>query len=129
MPVANAGGNRTLVEHSAASLDGRASTDNGSITAYRWTQQAGPPVTVLDPDSARLSIPELPAAPATLMFRLQVTDNEGCIDFDTVVVNVIRKEPDIPDYIDSATSAGGALGPAGLVLLLLVGLARNRRRA
>lgn len=128
LPVANAGPDQSRDEGTPATLDGSASSDDGSIAAYRWTQVAGPPVALLDSQSATPSIAALPDGPSTLGFRLQVTDDTGSIGFDAVDIVVLRSEMDTgPPASDPPAGGAGAPALASLSLLLLAGLRRRRR--
>ena len=59
--------------------------------SYRWSQVAGPSVTLSNTQAAKptFTAPDVGPGGASLTFRLTVTDNEGLKDTDTTVVNVI----------------------------------------
>ena len=87
-PVANAGADQTVNEATLVTLDGTGSTDSdGTITAYQWTQTAGPVVAITNADQATATFTS-PAAPASLTFQLQVTDDDAATDTDSVVITV-----------------------------------------
>jgi hypothetical protein len=78
-PVADAGANQTVSENTAFTLDGSASSDDGTIQSYIWTQTGGTPVLVENPfmtASATLAVtaPEVAPLGETLTFELVVTD-------------------------------------------------------
>ncbi|MEO5945177.1 MAG: hypothetical protein ABIP79_00060 [Chitinophagaceae bacterium] len=97
-PIANAGTDITvtynlqscMMEPSFINLDGRASYDpDGTIDVYQWTlistDNASP--IILNSNSAFALINNL--VPGNFIFRLQVTDNDGATDDDTVNVNTV----------------------------------------
>lgn len=97
-PIANAGTDITvtynlqscMMEPSFINLDGRASYDaDGTIAVYQWTlistDNASP--IILNSNSAFALIDNL--FPGKFIFRLQVTDNDGAADDDTVIVNTV----------------------------------------
>ena len=95
-PVANAGPDRTVVQRSTVRLDGGASSDpDGTLSAVRWLQVAGPAVTLSGSTtlSPSFEAPRLPgsATTATLTFELIVTDDDGVSASDRVSVTVTRK--------------------------------------
>jgi hypothetical protein len=87
-PIANAGVDRSAVAGSTVALDGSASRDpNGTITAYQWSQTAGPTVALAQPNAVTTTF-TAPAVAAVLTFQLRVTDNSGNSAVDTVDVTV-----------------------------------------
>lgn len=78
-PTANAGPDRTVASATPVTLDGSASTDpDGTITAYAWTQTAGPMVALANAHTVRASFTAPTVAANTLLtFMLDVTDNGG----------------------------------------------------
>ena len=79
-PAADSGGNIAVDEGTAATLDGRGSSDpeNGALV-FAWTQTGGAPQAALpgaDTARATFTAPELEAS-AVLTFRLTVTDPDG----------------------------------------------------
>jgi hypothetical protein len=91
-PTANAGPDQNVTVSSAVTLDGSGSSDSdGTITGYNWTQISGTSVTL---SSSTVVNPTFtaPASPATLVFGLTVTDNNGATSpQDTVTINVANK--------------------------------------
>lgn len=87
-PVANAGLNQVVtLPVNSITLNGNASSDpDGTITAWSWSQVAGPSsVTIGSPDKPVASASGLTAA-GDYVFELKVTDNRG--DSDTAQVTV-----------------------------------------
>ena len=91
-PLAEAGLPQVVPPGAVVTLNGRASSDpDGQAVAYRWSQQAGPPVTL---DQAHTDRPTFiaPNNPATeVMLRLTVTDPGGLSASDTTTVVVTDK--------------------------------------
>jgi PKD repeat protein len=92
-PVANAGPDKTVQQRTNVTLDGRGSLDpDGAIVAYAWRQVSGPPVTLSGANTsvATFAAPKVGSGTATLVFELTVTDNNGAMAADQVVVTVTR---------------------------------------
>jgi plastocyanin len=102
-PVADAGGDRTVVEGSPVTLAG-AHHGGGLGTTFAWMQVGGPAVALAGADSAYPSFtaPALPGPdPVDLVFALRVTDGaaESAPDYATVQVVSANRAP--------AAAAGG----------------------
>ncbi len=76
-PVSSPGPNRRVNPGAAVLLDGSASSDDGAIASYAWTQLAGPAVTLAGAGSANASFTAPGSPGAVLTFRLTVTDDVG----------------------------------------------------
>ncbi len=90
-PTANAGPDQSVDEQSAVSLDASASSDaDGTITGFAWTQTGGTAVALTGANTGTPSFtaPAVSAAGETLTFQVQVTDDDGATDTDTVDVQV-----------------------------------------
>ncbi|MHC1743206.1 MAG: PKD domain-containing protein [Syntrophobacteraceae bacterium] len=90
-PVADAGPDQNIVEGRTVTLNGSNSSDSdGTIASHRWTQTAGPAVTLSSTTAARPTFPtpNVGTNGAALTFRLTVTDNAGATATDTCNVNV-----------------------------------------
>ncbi|HLF45838.1 MAG TPA: PKD domain-containing protein [Chitinophagaceae bacterium] len=97
-PIANAGSDIVLtynlqsctLEPASFNLDGTVSTDpDGTIDFYKWelifTDNAT--LKIINPGNVIASVNNL--LPGNYIFRLQVTDNDGVTDDDTVLVNTV----------------------------------------
>jgi hypothetical protein len=96
-PTANAGPDQNnAAEQSTVVLNGTGSSDSdGSIpgSGYAWTRTSGPGVTLNNANSAVASFtaPTISGGspPINYTFELEVTDNEGATDTDTVNITVV----------------------------------------
>lgn len=111
-PSAAAGQAQTVVKGQAVTLDGTASADaDGDRLVYRWSQVAGPAVTLSDPAAAKPSF-TAPRASGTLTFALVVGD--GKVESAPASVDVT-----VRDRAPVASSGTAALTTgAGHVVLL-----------
>ena len=93
-PVADAGGDQTAGSRQRVYLDGRGSSDpDGQIVRYHWTQSAGKAVSIRNADSdlADFTSPRVRrGAVQTLVFQLEVTDNQDATAVDQITVQVTR---------------------------------------
>jgi K319-like protein len=89
--IANAGTDLNVESGATFQLDGSGSSDpEGRPFTYLWTQIAGPPATLTDEQTAHPTV-KAPTGPATLKFRLTVTNSERATSTDDVVVTVAPK--------------------------------------
>ncbi len=92
-PLAQAGPDQTVPQAAAVSLDGSGSSDpDGTIDRFEWIQESGPIVSLTGADTASptFTAPSaVLAAPAPLVFKLVVIDNEGRGDVDFVQIDVV----------------------------------------
>ncbi len=85
-PIANAGTDKTItLPINTVTLNGSA-TDDGSITAYAWTQTAGPSPTLTGQNTSTLQLSNL--TEGVYQFTLTVTDDKGATGSDAVTVTV-----------------------------------------
>ena len=103
-PVADAGVDFGAQGTTLAQLAGSATDADGTIASIAWTQTAGTAVVLSAADvyDPTFVAPDVVAAEA-LTFELAVTDNEGAVDTDDVLVTV---EPLIPANAGPVAHAG-----------------------
>ena len=89
-PVADAGGDKTVVEGTFVILSGSNSIDcDGVVTSYQWSQLSGAPVTIFDASQAEATfIAPMPFSNNPHVFQLLVTDDDGATGTDTVEITV-----------------------------------------
>lgn len=90
-PVADAGPDQTVQEHSPVILNGTGSYDPDiDAITYHWTQLFGPAVTLLNANTAHptFTAPAVGATGATLVFDLTVTDPHNLTASDSISVFV-----------------------------------------
>ncbi|WP_374346966.1 hypothetical protein [Chitinimonas sp.] len=94
--VANAGPTQTVQAGKPVKLDGQASrsASGAALAAYLWTQLSGTPVNLQNPAAAIASFtaPNIAVA-ETLVFRLEVKDQDGTTASANVSVNVMPAGP------------------------------------
>jgi hypothetical protein len=93
-PTANAGPNIAITEPaSSTTLTGTGSTDaDGTIVSYKWSMVSGPSEAVIaDPSNVTTTVSGL--VKGMYYFRLEVKDNGGLTDDDTVKVTVNAAPP------------------------------------
>lgn len=93
-PSVSAGTDAAVDAASEVVLSGSASDADGRIVSLRWTQIAGPTVSLSGADtaSARFVAPA-PTEPTVLGFRLQATDDGGATGTDEVSITVRAAPP------------------------------------
>jgi len=91
-PIADAGKDQMVNENTAnVKIDGSGSHDpDGTITSYKWTQTAGPAVTLSNASNPTptFTAPQV-NSDTTLTFSLTVTDNDGSTSTNAATTNVI----------------------------------------
>ncbi|MEH6472918.1 MAG: FG-GAP-like repeat-containing protein [Halopseudomonas sp.] len=91
-PLAHAGADVTIQQNLYVELTGSQSLDSdGVIVEYSWKQTAGIPVQLNGASNSESSFVApilLAGEAATLVFELSVTDNDGLLDTDSVIVNI-----------------------------------------
>jgi hypothetical protein len=89
--IANAGPDQNVESDATFQLDGSGSSDpEDRPFTYLWTQVGGPPAVMTNEQTAHPTV-QAPTGPATLKFRLTVTNSERATSTDDVVVNVAPK--------------------------------------
>lgn len=104
-PTANAGNDQWIqLPNNSVSLSGAASTDpDGTISGYAWSKISGPAqFNISSANNVNTSVTNLVAG--TYLFRLVVTDNNGAIGDDTVLITVAPAPP--PPNIPPVANAG-----------------------
>ncbi len=112
-PSVNAGTDQTItLPISSVTLTGSATDTDGTISSYSWTKISGTGGTITSPSSASTTIIGLSAGSYT--FRLSVTDDDGAVSSDTLVVVVnpqtvgVCPVPQKIVILGSSTAAGNA---------------------
>jgi predicted secreted protein len=122
-PVADAGAPQVVVQGATVTLDGSRSWDgDGTIASYAWRQTAGPRVQLGDATAAVATF-VAPAGPASLAFRLSVTDDAAASSSTSVAVEVTTGKLTV-----GCSSGGSAAGLGSCALLWPAGLLGRRRR-
>ncbi len=111
-PTASAGPDRRVNPGSAVNLNGTASSDDGTIVSYAWSQTAGPAVNLNNANTAESSFTAPNAPGATLAFQLTVTDDVGLARSDSVNV-AINTPPAANAGPDQAVGFGAAVALNG----------------
>lgn len=87
-PVANAGTNKIItLPVTTTTINGSASDADGTVTTYAWTQVGGTAATLVNANTAILTVNGLTTA-GTYTFRLTATDDDGATGYDEVTVTV-----------------------------------------
>jgi hypothetical protein len=98
-PIANAGGNKTVNEHSAVTLNGSGTDPNDDPIHFTWTQTDGPSVTLAgaDTETPSFTAPFVNALGTQLTLQLLVWDDFGGwgLDSATITVKNINDPPNI----------------------------------
>jgi secreted trypsin-like serine protease len=135
-PVAAAGPDMSVKPGTSVQIDGSTSTDAGFglIASYRWQQVAGTPVTLQDA-TAKMTSFLAPDATGSFEFELTVTDEQGTVATDRVVIAVSKNAgAGSTDAESQDTATGGCSSSSGvpglaLGLLAVLGvLVPSRRR-
>ncbi len=104
-PVADAGADLSLCEGSTGTLGGSTPGSGGTAPyVYAWTPMIGL-------SSSTIGNPTVTAS-VTANYMLVVTDANGCIDMDTVIVNVWGR-PTVDAGADDSVACGGTIGLSG----------------
>ena len=89
-PSADAGEDFTVNEQQSVTLSGSGTDSDGTIDTYLWTQTSG---TAVNLSNVAVANPSFTSPTLTqseqLTFELTVTDNQGAIDVDSVIVTVV----------------------------------------
>ncbi len=109
-PTVSAGLDQTVNEGNAVLLTATASDPNGSIVSYLWKQDEGPVVTLSGQSTATASFttPSIDTPSESLLFTVTVTDNDGRIATDSVMVTV-NNAPTVTAGIDKIVNEGDSV--------------------
>jgi len=94
-PTADAGSDQTVKSGTTVTLSGSNSSDpDYGIPLFKWTQTEGDTVTISDATSVTptFSPPSVDGDKKTLTFQLEVTDNGGLTNTDTVQITVEKND-------------------------------------
>jgi len=93
LPSANAGANQTItLPTNSVTFTGSGTDPDGTIASYQWTKLTGPAqFNIVAPTAAQTVVNNL--VQGVYSFELRVTDNQGGIGRDTVVVTVNAAPP------------------------------------
>ncbi|MGD8593809.1 MAG: hypothetical protein PVF82_13295, partial [Gammaproteobacteria bacterium] len=108
-PVANAGGDQSVVAGESITITGSGSDSDGNITSYAWSRVAGPVVTFNPANTAVVSFtaPSLTAT-ETVTLQLTVTDNDGATASDEVDITILpaNRPPSVTAGVDRLANVG-----------------------
>ena len=123
-PEANAGNDQSVTAEARVVLSGTGSSDpDGDSLSFLWRQLSGPAVTLSAASSATTEFTAPPVTQiARLEFELEVSDTGGLSATDRVIVTVNPKP-----VASGGGGGGGAVGPYGLLCLLLFAALRRYR--
>jgi len=93
-PTANAGANQTVQQGDPVTLNGSGSDSDGTIVSWSWQHVSGPAVSLSNAGSQVASF-TAPNSAGEIRIRLTVTDDDGALDTDDVIITVEEAaEPD-----------------------------------
>jgi Right handed beta helix region/Secretion system C-terminal sorting domain len=92
-PTANAGADLTItLPNSSVTLSGTGADVDGTVVHYQWSKVSGPsPYNILKSDTAITVVNGM--VQGIYQYKLTVTDNEGLIGVDTLLVTVLPAPP------------------------------------
>lgn len=109
-------------------LDGwRAQDVDGTLVGWSWVQLSGDAVVLSDP-AAPQPFFNAPARAGTLVFELTVTDDAGATGSGRLTVTVLPGPAPADPQVAALPGGSSALGPAGLLAMILACLPSRRRR-
>jgi hypothetical protein len=101
-PVANAGADQTItLPTSSVALNGSGADRDGTIVSYSWNKISGPQPYVLS-SSTLPSVSLSGLAEGSYQFELTVTDNQGAVGKDTVMIGV-NPAPNQPPVVNAGS--------------------------
>lgn len=94
-PIVDAGTTENItLPINEVTLKGTATDPDGNIVSYLWEQISGPPVIINTPTEKNTTVSNLVAG--SYIFRITVTDNDGALASDEVIVTVIDENGNVP---------------------------------
>ena len=122
-PVANAGPDMIALAKSQVILMGSGEDSDGTIASYQWGLSFGPPITLVDADTATASFtaPEWTPLTADFTILLTVTDDLGATASDEVKITInapprARAGPDrVVNELTEVTLSGSGSDPDGSI--------------
>ncbi|HRE50193.1 MAG TPA: PKD domain-containing protein, partial [Flavitalea sp.] len=108
-PAAQAGSNRSItLPENSVSLDGRSSSDpDGTIVRYTWSYVSGPSSWSIDNANNAVATAR-GLTEGSYYFRLEVEDDKGATDADTMIVAVNSASVPPPAVNQGPTAVAGA---------------------
>ena len=106
-PTANAGPDQVVNAGATVQLDGSGSYDPGTNPSYKWTQTAGPAVTLSSSTAVKPTF-TAPSSATTVTFQLVVSDGSTSSGPSTVNITV---NPAVPNIAPQATVTASSDNP------------------
>ncbi len=122
-PVADAGPDLIVLERSTVTLAGSGEDSDGTIASYQWGLNFGPPITLVDADTAtaRFTAPKWSSLTADFTIILTVTDDLGATASDEVKITInappmAEAGPDrVVNELTEVTLSGSGSDPDGSI--------------
>ena len=113
VPIANAGGNQEVPENVVVSLSGGGTDSDGSVESFVWRQLSGAPISLRDSTQSIASFTSPTVTDdSSLVFELEVTDNDGGVATDEleIIVNksstILSLSPEVVEQGDLVVISG-----------------------
>ncbi len=99
-PFANAGANQTIkLPTNSVILNGTGNDPDGTIAAYNWAKLSGPSCTLVNENTASLTVTNM--VEGTYQFMLTVTDNLGATGSGQVLVTVLPATTNLAPVVNA----------------------------
>ena len=105
-PVVDAGVDISVDAGDSVSLQGSATDEDSTDLTYLWEQLSGTAVSITQSDNASAQF-IAPTVASELSLQLVVTDDQGAMASDTVIVSVTVPPPPPPVVVETKSSGGG----------------------
>ncbi|TRX60127.1 T9SS type B sorting domain-containing protein [Fulvivirga sp. M361] len=103
VPIANAGVDIQLtLPTNSTNINGGASDPDGTVVSYLWSQVSGPNTATL----SSLSLPTITAGnliEGVYGFNLEVTDDDGAVDNDEMIITVLPAAVNVPPVANAGS--------------------------